>query len=98
VCESKEQNGTKVGYYDVCDIEDFMVKWLKLLIEVAAEVKCDDKHDYMDNNHTNKIVKNIRVLRYNSSRFEIIFGLIFRMTRQLTIQRLLFATSFISSK
>jgi hypothetical protein len=39
---------TKVGYYDMRDGEDFMAKQLKLLIEVAAEVECDNRYACID--------------------------------------------------
>jgi hypothetical protein len=46
----KLKSGTMFGYYDVHNKEDFIVKWLKSLIEVAAEVERDNKYVCIDYN------------------------------------------------
>jgi hypothetical protein len=65
-------SGTKVAYYDVWDGEDFMVMWLKSLIEVAAKVECDNRYDCIDYS-MNKIMNYVIVLGYNSSIFDMNF-------------------------
>jgi hypothetical protein len=52
---AKLKSGMKVGCYDVRDGEDFIVKWLRSLMEVAVEVERDNKYDCIDYN-MNKIM------------------------------------------
>jgi hypothetical protein len=52
---AKTKSGTKVGYYDLRDGEDFIVKWLRSLMEVAVEVERDNRYDCIDYN-VNKIM------------------------------------------
>jgi hypothetical protein len=59
------KSGTKVGYYEMREREDFIVKWLKSLIEVGAEVEHDNRYDCIDYNF-NKIMNYVPVLGYNS--------------------------------
>jgi hypothetical protein len=66
---AKMESGTKVGYYDVHDGEDFIVKWLKSLIEVAVEVEYDNRYECIDYN-MKKIMNYVLVLGSNSSRFD----------------------------
>jgi hypothetical protein len=56
---------------DVRDGENFIAKWLNL-IEIAAEVECNNRYDCIDYN-TNKIMKYKLVLGYNLSRFDMNF-------------------------
>jgi hypothetical protein len=56
----------------VRDGEDFIVKWLKSLIEVAVEVERDNRYDCIDYN-MNKIMNYVTVLGYNSARFDMNF-------------------------
>jgi hypothetical protein len=69
---TKLKSRTKVGYYDVRDGEDFIVKWLKSLIEVAAEVEGDTRYDCIDYN-MKKIMNYVLVLGCNSARFDMNF-------------------------
>jgi hypothetical protein len=69
---AKTKSGTKVGYYDLRDGEDFIVKWLRLLMEVAVEVERDNRYDCIDYN-VNKIMNCVPVLGYNSSKFDMNF-------------------------
>jgi hypothetical protein len=69
---AKLKSGTKVGYYDVDDGEDFIVKWLKSLIDVAEEVKRDNRYHCINYN-MNKIMNYIPMLGYNSSKYDMKF-------------------------
>jgi hypothetical protein len=60
---AKLKSGTKVGYYDVYDGEDFIMKWLKSLKEMAVEVEPDNRYDCIDYN-MNKIMNYVPVLGY----------------------------------
>jgi hypothetical protein len=69
---AKTKTGTKVGYYNLRDVEDFIVKWLRSLMEVAVEVECDNRYDCIDYS-VNKIMNYVPVLGYNSSKFDMNF-------------------------
>jgi hypothetical protein len=69
---AKMKSGTKVRYYNVSYREDFIVKWLMSLIEVALEVERDNRYDYIDCN-INKIINYVLVFGNNSSRFNMNF-------------------------
>jgi hypothetical protein len=60
---AKLKSRTNVGYYDESVGEDFMVKYLKSLIDVLAKV------DY----NMNKIINYVQMFGYNSSTFDINF-------------------------
>jgi hypothetical protein len=66
------KSGTKVGYYDLRDGDDLIMKWLRSLMEVVVEVECDNNYGCIDYNAKN-IVNYVRVLGYNSSRFDMNF-------------------------
>jgi hypothetical protein len=42
---AKTKSGIKTAYFDRRDGEDFIIKWLKSLVEVAAEVSKDNMYD-----------------------------------------------------
>jgi hypothetical protein len=69
---AKIESRMRVGYYDKRDGEDFIVKWLNTLIEVAVEVERDNSYHCIDYN-MNKIMNYLPVLRYSSSRFDMNF-------------------------
>jgi hypothetical protein len=69
---AKTKSGTKVGYYDLRDGEDFIVKWLRSLMEVAVEVERDNRYKCIDYS-VNKIMNYVSVLGYNSSKFDMNF-------------------------
>jgi hypothetical protein len=62
---AKMRSGTKVGNFDIHDRDDFIVKWLRSLMEVAVEVERDNSYDCIDYS-VNKIMKYVPVLCYNS--------------------------------
>jgi hypothetical protein len=69
---AKTKSGTKFGYYDLRDGEDFIVKWLRSLMDVAVEVERDNRYDCIDYS-VNKIMNYVPVLGYNSSKFDMNF-------------------------
>jgi hypothetical protein len=69
---AKMKSETKVGYYDLHDGEDIIVKWLRSLMEITAEVECDNRYDCIDY-RVNKIMNYVPVLGYNSPKFDMNF-------------------------
>jgi hypothetical protein len=45
---AKMKSGTKVGYYDLRDGDDFILKWLRSFMEVDVEVECDNRYYCID--------------------------------------------------
>jgi hypothetical protein len=69
---AKTKSGVKTGYFDRRDGEDFIIKWLQSLIEVAGEVSKDNMYDCID--YTTENIPNfVPVLGFNSARFDMNF-------------------------
>jgi hypothetical protein len=47
-CAAKTKSVIKIAYFDHRDGDDFIIKWLKSLVEVAAEVSKDNMYDCID--------------------------------------------------
>jgi hypothetical protein len=69
---AKTKSGIKTAYFDRRDGDDFIIKWLKSLVEVAGEVSKDNMYDFI-NYMTENIPNFVPVLGFNSARFDINF-------------------------
>jgi hypothetical protein len=68
----KTKSGIKTAYFDSRDGDDFIIKWLQSLIEVAGEVSKDNMYDCI--NYTIENILNfVPVLGFNSARFDMNF-------------------------
>jgi hypothetical protein len=45
VWAAKTKSGVKTGYFDRRDSSDFIIKWIKFLIEIAGEVTKDSMYE-----------------------------------------------------
>jgi hypothetical protein len=72
VLAAKTKTGIKTAYFDRRDGDDFIIKWLKSLVEVAGEVSKDNMYDCID--YTTENIPNfVPVLGFNSVRFDMNF-------------------------
>jgi hypothetical protein len=69
---AKTKSGIKTAYFNRRDGDDFIIKWLKSLVEVTSEVSKDNMYDCIDY-MTENIPNFVPVLGFNSARFDINF-------------------------
>jgi hypothetical protein len=69
---AKTKSGIKTGYFDSRNCDNFIIKWLKSLVEDGGEVTKDNICDC--NNYTTENIFNfVPVLDFNSGRFDMKF-------------------------
>jgi hypothetical protein len=67
---AKTKSGIKTPYFDCRDGDDFIIRWLKSLVEVPGEVSKDTMYDCID--YTIENIPNcVPVLGFNSARFDM---------------------------
>jgi hypothetical protein len=68
----RTKSGIKTANFDRWDCDDFIIRWLKSLVEVAGEVSKDNMYDCI--NYTTENIPNfVPVFGFNSARFDMNF-------------------------